>query len=119
MNYDDKVKKATVLAVLDEINADDNAEHDLLKGLIMAGIRQLNNCGDTILPAVCMSLARLSAAKDDTSALKAVASATLLAMLQELDKLDQDNYFTKYLRTRYNFVLEVAAAKFKSSETAQ
>lgn len=119
MNFDDKVKKATVLAVLDEVSADDNAEHDLLKGLIMAGIQQLNSCDDTILPAVCMSLARLSAAKDDTSALKAVASATLLAMLQELDKLDQDDYFTKYLRTRYDFVLEIVAAKFKGSETVQ
>ena len=119
MTFDEKINKVTCQAILAQIKEDDDAENNLMAGMVMAGMRVLAANTLESIPALCMSIAQLPAVSTQDQALEVTALAVLLAMIEERDELDQDELFVKFIQTRRATAVEIAMKHFQGTETIQ
>ena len=119
MTFDEKINKVTCQAILAQIKEDDDGENNLMAGLVMQGMRILAANELEIIPAMCMSIAQLPAVSTQDQALKVVAIAVLLAVIEERDELDQDDVFVKFIQERRAAAVEIAMKYFHGPETVQ
>ena len=117
MTFDEKINKATCLAILAQLKEDNNAENQLLAGMVMHGMRTLAASSLESIPALCMSIAQLPAVSTQDQALEVTALAVLLAMIEDRDELDQDEVFVKFIQARRATAVEIAMKHFHGTET--
>ena len=119
MTFDEKINKVTCQAILAKIKEDDDSENNLMVSMVMAGMRVLAASELEAIPALCMSIAQLPAVSTQDQALKVVAMAVLLAMIEERDELDQNEVFVKFIQARRATAVEIAMKHFRGTETVQ